>query len=57
MLYTALIDLTSEQQYYLMSLTAHGGGAETDGQPRYDFDEITGAKRLIEKVLVKVKRP
>lgn len=56
-LYTALIDLTSDQQYYLMTRTAHGGGSEVDGQPRYDFDGITTAADLIEKVLVQVKRP
>jgi hypothetical protein len=56
-LYTALIDLASEQDYYLMSRTAHGGGAETDGQPRYDFEDITTAKDLVEKVLVQIKRP
>ena len=55
-LYTTLIDLTSEQDYYLMVRTAHGGGAEADGQPRYSFDEITTAKDLIEKVLVQVRR-
>lgn len=56
-LYTALIDLASEQTYYLMSRTAHGGGAESDGQPRYNFDTLTTAKGLVEKVLVKVVRP
>lgn len=56
-LYEARIDLTSDQTYYLMSRTAHGGGAEVDGLPRYGFDGITSAKHLIEKVLVKVDRP
>ncbi len=56
-LYTALIDLSSDQAYYLMSRTAHGGGAESDGQPRYGFDDLTTAKDLIEKVLVKIRRP
>jgi hypothetical protein len=57
MLYTALIDLSSEQSYYLMTRTAHGGGAEGDGQPRYDFEDITTAGGLIEKVLVRIERP
>ena len=56
-LYTALIDLASDQDYYLMSRTAHGGGAEIDGEPRYDFDELTSVNHLIEKVLVHIKRP
>ena len=56
-LYTALIDLTSDKQYYLMTKTAHGGGAEKDGIPRYDFEGITTASDLVEKVLVKVQRP
>lgn len=56
-LYTALIDLKSDQDYYLMVQTAHGGGAEADGLPRYDFAELTTARQLIEKVLVRVKRP
>lgn len=56
-LYTALIDLADEQDYYLMSRTAHGGGAERDGNPRYGFDDITTAGHLVEKVLVHIKRP
>jgi hypothetical protein len=56
-LYEVRIDLTADQQYYLMSRTSHGGGAEVDGQPRYGFEGITSAKHLIEKVLVKVVRP
>lgn len=57
-LYEAWIDLTSDQEYYLMVRTAHGGGdAKTDGQPRYGFDDITTAKNLVEKVVVKVTRP
>ncbi len=56
-LYTALIDLEEDQGYYLMVRTAHGGGAELDGDPRYNFDGLTTSKDLIEKVLVQVKRP
>jgi len=56
-LYTALIDPASEENYYLMTLSAHGGGAERDGSPRYDFDGLTTSRHLIEKVLVRVQRP
>lgn len=56
-LYEVRIDLTSDQQYYLMTRTSHGGGAEIDGQPRYGFDGITTAKEMIEKVVVKITRP
>ena len=56
MLYTVLIDLATDQEYYLMARTAHGGGAETDGLPRYDFEGISTAKHLVEKVLVYIKR-
>ncbi|MEO0476598.1 MAG: DUF4405 domain-containing protein [Planctomycetota bacterium] len=56
-LYTTLVDLSSEQSYYLMTRTAHGGGSETDGQPRYDFEELTTAKDMIEKVIVHIRRP
>lgn len=55
--YTALIDLTLEQDYYLMTRTSHGGGAELDGSPRYDFEDLTTAKDLVEKVLVRIQRP
>lgn len=55
--YTALIDLDSDQRYYLMTKTAHGGGAEMDGQPRYDFDGLTSAQDLVEHVLVRIERP
>lgn len=56
-LYTALIDLTAEQDYYLMSRTAHGGGAERNGNANYNFDGVTSAKHLVEKVLVHIQRP
>lgn len=57
LLYTALIDLRDDQDYYLMYRTAHGGGAEENGSPQYDFAELTSAMNLVEKVLVQIKRP
>lgn len=55
-LYTALIDLTRDQNYYLMQLTGHGGGADASGTLNYDLDKLTTARSLIDKVLVKVVR-
>lgn len=54
--YSALIDLTRDQRYYLMQLTGHGGAAVVSGTLNYDLDKLSSARSLIDKVLVKVVR-
>ena len=56
-LYVAQIEVDSEQDYYLMQRIAHSGGAQDTGVKQYDFDGLTTAKHLVERVLVHVKRP
>ncbi|MEM7386512.1 MAG: DUF4405 domain-containing protein [Verrucomicrobiota bacterium] len=53
LLYTALIDLDSEQRYALLELTGHGGGAEKSGAIQYDLDGFDTAKNLIDVLLAK----
>ena len=56
-LYVAQIEVDSEQAYYLMQRLAHSGGGQDTGVKQYDFDGLTTAPHLIEKVLVHIKRP
>ena len=55
LLYTAYIELDSDQPYTLLELTGHGGGAEDNGAIQYDLDNITTARRLIDLLLAKVE--
>lgn len=55
--YTARVDPADNQRYYLMTLTAHGGGAEQGGLENYALDELTTAKAIVEKAIVEVRWP
>lgn len=55
LLYTAYLELDGEQPYALLELTARGDNTQP-GTPRYDLENITSAKRLIELILAKVER-
>ena len=55
LLYTAYIEVDSDQPYALLELTGHGGGAETSGAIQYDLDAFTDAKQLIDLLLVKTE--
>ncbi|MCP4509801.1 MAG: hypothetical protein GY826_25790 [Fuerstiella sp.] len=58
LLYTAYIKVDKAERYAILELTGHGGGAENNGNVRYDFDGITTAKDLVDLLLVKlVARP
>ncbi|SHG61301.1 hypothetical protein SAMN05443144_1392 [Fodinibius roseus] len=54
-LYGAYIEPTKEKQYLLLDLVGHGGGNSSDGNIHYDLGPITTAKKLIEKILVRVE--
>ncbi|MFN3167436.1 MAG: DUF4405 domain-containing protein [Phycisphaeraceae bacterium] len=56
-LYVAQVEIDSDQDYYLMQRIAHGGGAEENGIKQYDFEDLTTAAGLVEKVLVHIQRP
>jgi len=53
-LYAALIDLTTDQRYYLMQPVGHGGGAADNGGMGYDLNELSSARHLVDKVLVEI---
>lgn len=55
LIYTAYIKLDEEQNYYLLELTGHGGGAESSGNIQYDLDGFTTAKDLADLFLVKIE--
>lgn len=56
--YSAFIDPASDQNYYLMEFVGHGGSSsQQSGEIYYDSIHLTTARNLIEKILVRVKRP
>ncbi|MDX1638583.1 MAG: hypothetical protein R3281_11475 [Balneolaceae bacterium] len=55
-LYGAYVENTEEKQYQLLDLVGHGGGSTSDGNIHYDLAQLTTAKELVEKILVRVKR-
>ena len=55
LLYTAYIKLDADKRHYILELTGHGGGAESNGNLQYDLDGFTTAKELVDLALVKVE--
>ena len=54
-LYTAYVKLDSHGRHTMLELTAHGGGAENNGNLQYDLDGITTAKELVDLLLMKLE--
>jgi len=56
--YSAYVDPTANQQYYLMDYVGHGGsGSQQSGEVYYNSEYITTARHLVEKILIRLKRP
>jgi hypothetical protein len=56
--FSALIDPENPTKYYLMNYVGHGGShSQQAGNVHFDSSQITTARDLIEKVLVRIKRP
>mgnify|MGYP005633857325 FL=1 len=56
--YSAYIDPNAAQRYYLMEFVGHGGSSnQQSGDIYYDSSELTTARDLIEKILVRIQRP
>ena len=56
--YSAFIEPQSDQKYYLLELAGQGGSnSQQSGPVYYNLDEITTAREIIEKVLVRVEKP
>lgn len=55
-LYTALIEMDSEQKYWLLNLTGHGGGSESSGAIQYDLDQLSTSRSLVDLILAHVER-
>ena len=56
-LYGAYVRPTDKKQYLLLELVGHGGSTSTrDGNIHYDSEQLTSAKQLVEKILVRVQR-
>ena len=56
--YSAYVDPTQEQKYFLMEYVGHGGSSsQQSGDIYYDSSQITTARKLIEKILVRIERP
>lgn len=57
LLYTCLVDVDSDEPYYLFDLTGHGGGdALETGNIQYDLDIIGSAKKMKDLFLVKLEK-
>lgn len=55
-LYGAHITSKKEKEYLLLDLIGHGGGGKTnDGNIHYDMEHLSSAKKLVEKILVRVR--
>lgn len=56
-LYGVRINPTEERQWRLLQLIGHGGsGGTSDGSINYDTENLSTAKEVIEKVLIRVQR-
>lgn len=56
-LYGAYIEPTKEKQYALLDLVGHGGSSSSrDGNIHYDTQHLSTAKKLVEKILIRVQR-
>lgn len=57
-MFSAFIDPTKNKKYYLMEYVGHGGSSsQQSGDVYYDSQNISTAKNLIEKVLIRIERP
>ena len=57
LLYTCLVEVDSEQSYYLFELTGHGGGdAIETGNVQYDLEIIDSAKQMKDLFLAKIEQ-
>ncbi|GAB5562635.1 MAG: DUF4405 domain-containing protein [Synoicihabitans sp.] len=56
--YSAFIEPQSNQKYYLLELAGQGGSnSQQSGPVYYNLDEVTTAREIIEKVLVRIEKP
>ena len=57
LIYTCLVEVDSEQSYYLFELTGHGGGdAIETGNVQYDLEIIDSAKQMKDLFIVKIEQ-
>ncbi len=55
--YSAYIDPEDDRKYYLMEFVGHGGSSsQQSGEIYYDSKDLTTARNLIEKIIVRVER-
>ena len=56
--YSAYVDPAEPKKYYLMEFVGHGGSSsQQSGDIYYDSSQLTTARDLIEKILVRIERP
>lgn len=56
--YSAYIDPETPQRYTLMEFVGHGGSSsQQSGEVYYGSNELTTARNLIDKILVRIQRP
>jgi hypothetical protein len=55
LLYTAYVKLDAGKRHHILELTAHGGGAEQNGNLQYDLEAFTTARKLVDLLLLKIE--
>lgn len=55
-IYEAVIDTQSAQQYYPMTLIGHGHHSGTDGKIYTDVNDLTTAREIVDRVIVEVEK-
>jgi hypothetical protein len=53
-IYEAIIDTKSSQQYYPMTLIGHGHHSGADGKIYFDIENLTTAKEIIDRIIVEI---
>jgi hypothetical protein len=55
-IYEAIVDAQTSQQYYPMTLIGRGHHSGADGKVYTDIDNLTSAKEIVDRIIVEVKR-
>lgn len=55
-IYEAIVNTQTSQQYYPMTLIGHGHHSGADGKIHTDIDDLTTAKNIIDRIIVEVQK-
>jgi hypothetical protein len=55
-IYEAVVDTQTSQQYYPMTLIGHGHHSGADGKIYTDIDNLTTSKEIIDRIIIEVQK-